>query len=258
MRQNENVRIYKYAKDFLVENLPDGMTEKKLKKYMSVSLKKQKNLKDIFEIFIHSAQNYQRTPKVIKYHDRRDKIEKILFGFDYKQVAEMDENDLYMKFRKSFKVTSKDSKMNCWYKWSCSIVDCARFICGFKNIPDFDGFVKRFDYNPETRMALPLMISTKIRGMGFALACNALKELGYLDYPKPDIHIIDICEAFGLSDRNPYNAFEAIVRMANDNKVTPYEVDKVLWLICSGNYYLDDIKAKSKKDEFITEMVKRL
>lgn len=254
MKQNINVKIYRFAKEFLFNNLPDEITENDLNKYMTVSLSKQKNLKDVFVIFIHSAQNYQRTPKVIKFHERKSKIEKILFGFDYKKIAEMDEERLYKTFRKTFMVTSKDSKMNSWYKWSCSIVDCARFLCGFKNIPDFDRFVKRFDYNPETRMALPLMISTKIRGMGFALACNALKELGYVDYPKPDVHIIDICETFGLSSRNPYDAFEAIVRIAKDNNVTPYEVDKVLWLICSGNYYLDEIKVKSKKEEFINEL----
>lgn len=83
------------------------------------------------------------------------------------------------------------------------------------------------------------------------MACNALKELGYLDYPKPDVHMIDIFESLGLSESSPYAVFEAIVKMAEANGVTPYEADKILWLICSGKYYKDDIKVKSKKAEFI-------
>lgn len=52
-------------------------------------------------------------------------------------------------------------------------------------------FVSRFDYNISTRMALPLLISTKISGVGFALACDTLKELGFTNYPKPDVHMMD-------------------------------------------------------------------
>ena len=45
--------------------------------------------------------------------------------------------------------------------------------------------------------------------------------------------------------------------MALDNGVSAYEVDKVFWLISSGNYYLDldengqIIKGKSYREDFI-------
>ena len=54
----------------------------------------------------------------------------------------------------------------------------------FTDVDDFRSFVTQFDYNKPTRMALPLLISTKISGIGFALACDCLKELGFLSYPK--------------------------------------------------------------------------
>ena len=69
----------------------------------------------------------------------------------------------------------------------------------FKDADDFRGFVAQFDYNRPTRMALPLLISTKIRGIGFALACDTLKELGFLSYPKPDVHLIEVFSKLGLS-----------------------------------------------------------
>ena len=131
------------------------------------------------------------------------------------------------------------------------MIDAARFMCDFRDMEDFKSFIAGFGYNPATKMALPLLIATKIRGFGFALACNMLKELGYTDYPKPDIHLIDICESLQLSTRNPYEVFEAIVRMADDNKITPYKVDKIFWLICSGRFYHDSITIKRHKDEFI-------
>ena len=254
----KNKEIYQYARRFLIEHLPEGLSESDLEKYFEGDDRKSSSLSDVFVVFIKSAQEYQRMPNVIKLEERMESIREILFGFDYKRVALLKEEDLYKQFRQEFEVTSKDSKNNSWYKWSCAIIDSAKFISGFKDFDDFREFVKRFDYNTETRMALPLLISTKIRGIGFALACNALKELGYLDYPKPDVHMIDICEALGLSGNSPYEVFEAIVHMAKDNGVTPYEVDKVLWLISSGRYYKDDITDKSRKDEFIREMQERL
>lgn len=195
-------------------------------------------------------------PKVINYNGREPQVREILHGYDYDVVSSMNEEELYWRFRDTFDIKSRDSKQNSWKKWSNSIVDSARFVSGFKDAEEFRGFVGQFSFNTSTRMALPLLISTKIRGMGFALACNALKELGYVDYPKPDVHMEDICVACGLSGDKPYEVFEALVRMAEDNQVTPYEVDKTLWLICSGKYYNDGVQGKQLKKSFIEECVK--
>lgn len=110
-------------------------------------------------------------------------------------------------------------------------------------------------------MSLPLLISSKISGVGFPLACDFLKELGYLNYPKPDVHIIDIFYKLELADNNIIDVFEAIIRMYEDckeidNTVTPYKIDKILWLISSGRFYLDDITVNRHKEKFIKEMKK--
>ena len=55
-----------------------------------------------------------------------------------------------------------------------------------------------------------------------------------------------------------------MVKIADDNKVTPYQVDKVFWLICSGSYYLDydksgkQIRIKSQKAELIDYLKKNI
>ena len=254
----KNKKIYQYAWSFLIEHLPHGLSESDLGKYFEGDDRESNSLSDVFVVFIRSAQEYQRMSNVIKFEERRKGIREILLDFDYNRVALLKEEDLYKQFRDKFEVTSRDSKNNSWYKWSCAIIDLARFIRGFNDFNDFREFVNRFDYNTETRMALPLLISTKIRGMGFALACNAIKELGYLNYSKPDVHMIDICMALGLSGNSPYEVFEAIAQIAEDNGVTPYKVDKVLWLISSGKYYKDNITDKLRKDEFIREMQVKL
>ena len=93
---------------------------------------------------------------------------------------------MYYKFRKVFNATSNDTKQNSWRKWSNSVIDSAEFMANFKDADDFR------EYNRPARMALPLLISTKISGIGFALACDTLKKLGYLSYPKPYVHLIEV------------------------------------------------------------------
>lgn len=120
----------------------------------------------------------------------------------------------------------------------------------FKDIDDFKGSVGQFDYNRSTRMALPLLISTKINGIEFALVCDYLKELGYLNYPKPDVHLIEVFSQLGLSEPDQVAVFEAIVEMADvckeiDADVIPY---KIIWLIYYSRFYLDDILEGCRRD----------
>ncbi len=253
----ENKLIYKSAYQFLLSLLPEGINEDSLNKYFECESSDFISLEEIFERFIISAQNYQAMPNIINFEFRKKRIKEILFDYNLGRIASLKTEDLYQTFRKEFNITSADSKMNSWHKWSKSIIDAAKFINGFKDIEDFKTFVKLFDYNPTTRMALPLVISTKISGIGFALACDALKELGFIDYPKPDVHLIKVFSSIDKDCSDNISIFEAITRMANDchkedSSVTPYKIDKVFWLICSGNFYLDKIKITRQRDNLIS------
>lgn len=255
--------VYSEAQNYLLSILPSSMQPTDLEKYYIGDRRDFASLQDVYEQFINSAQNYQRMPNVIKYDERRVQIKNILYNFDVQAVKNMDVDELYQIFRQEFKVTSPDAKQNSWRKWSCSVIDAAKFISNFKNVDDFKAFVAQFDYNLPTRMALPLLISTKIKGIGFALACDTLKELGYLNYPKPDVHLIEVFNQLGLSEKDPAAVFEAIVAMADSCKeiepeVTPYKIDKIIWLICSGRFYLDDITVGRHKDDFITYVQTKL
>ena len=253
--------IYNAARDYLDSIKPKGVD---LEEYYRGDRRDYSSLTDVFIQLIASAQNYQRMPNVIKFNERRDRIAELTSGFDYQLIKDVSPDDLYQTFRSEFNPGGADSNRNCWHKWSKSVVDSAKFVSEFSDVDDFEEFVNRFSYNVSTRMALPLLISQKISGIGFALACDALKELGFTNYPKPDVHLMDVFSALGLSEDNPISTFEAIVRMSDHCKavnsdVTPYKVDKIFWLICSGRFYLEKppITLGRHKSEFIMYALER-
>ena len=260
LSKERNIQIYQAAYQFLEQLKPDSVN---LENYFYGDNRDFQSLEEVYIRFIVSAQNYQRMPNVIAFDKREPEISEILYRYDIEKISGMVADDLYTEFRQRFNVTTPDSKKNSWYKWSCSVIDSAKFVGGFKDAADFDEFVRRFDYNASSRIALPLLIQSRIRGIGFALACDLLKELGYTSYTKPDVHLTDIFNALGLCERNPISVFEAIERMADDcmtedPDVTPYRVDKVFWLICSGNFYNETppIRIKGRKKELIEYLKK--
>lgn len=117
----------------------------------------------------------------------------------------------------------------------------------------------------QMRPFLPMLLGFEIDGFGFALSCDFLKEMGYVNFGKPDTHIKDIFIELGFLTNTAKNSLKAdylslklIERIAKNNGRAPYAVDKLLWLIGSGNFYLDKIEIGSKKKEFIAFMKKQI
>ncbi len=66
MNRSEKYReIYQYSKGFLIEHLPDGLSENDLGKYFEGDSQESSSLLDVFIVFIRSAQDYQGMPNVI-------------------------------------------------------------------------------------------------------------------------------------------------------------------------------------------------
>ena len=243
---NINQQLYETAYKMLLSMLPQRLTEKDLDKYLQGNRFNPKDLKEVYRAFIRTAQNYQFMPNVIQFDNRENTIAKILHNFDYKYVCTLNPDVLFDEFKSAFGISSEKS----WRLWSKAVVDSAKFICPFKSINEFNEFVTK---SKDLKM-VPLLISKKIRGIGFALACNALKDIGYLDYVKPDVHLIDICEALGITGRDQIEVFDAMQQIAKDNNITPYKLDKVLWLVCSGYFYEEQIRVKGRKEELINRV----
>ena len=139
-------------------------------------------------------------------------------------------------------------------KCLCGSVGSPRFKRVFGEVT-IDGFEVSFNKNDMTREAFALFLSRKIFNMGFAIACNWLKELGYYKYAKPDTHTKDVCRSLELlTDDDDIKCFEAMIKTANEAGVEAYKVDKVWWLICSGNYYRYNIilpNPRQRKERFL-------
>lgn len=104
-----------------------------------------------------------------------------------------------------------------------------------------------------------MLLSKEIDGFGFALACDFLKELGYRDYPKPDVHLIKIFSSLGLSESDEqYDVYKSIIEMSEVVGEDAYTVDKIFWLISSGRFYLVNVNTGRNRDKFIRLMKKEL
>ncbi len=262
MEKEKCLLFYNLSYNYLLSILPENIKENDLEKYFIGDNRNANSLEDVFERLIISAQNYQGMPRFIKFGERKEKIKELLHNYDLNWIANQSVEDLFKVFHDEFKfsIANENIKYNSWYKWSNSIIDGAKYLKGFDSFELFTNYLDVYNSNPKTRVALPLVISTKVSGIGFALACDFVKELGYLNYPKPDVHIMDICTGLNLCESNVMEVFETIVEIAEKSGHTSYELDKILWLICSGKFYLDkdsnnrDIEIKPHKKDYLEYM----
>lgn len=211
-----------------------------------------------FELLLVIMQDFNMYPNVIKYKERKETIMNILHNGDLQYISSLNEDALLEAFKKELKF----ERSMIWRKYSKSIISGAKFLLSFNNDEDYKKTFDSFNTNDMTREAFALFLSRKIYNMGFAIACNWLKELGYYKYAKPDTHTKDICKTLGLtSDNDDIACFEAIIRTANEAGVEAYKVDKVWWLICSGNFYRYNIKLPNpieRKERFLEFLKKEI
>jgi len=217
-----------------------------------------RSLSDIYYFILRSAINKQMAPNVIgKSIKGVDKLGKVLKGFNPNYVVKHYDNDdrkllkdIVRKLKPTGKV--KRGKRSMWHLYCRTILSTAVFLQQFTSLKAFLKWVNFFDRDDKTRAALPMIIGYEVDGLGFALACDFLKEMGYLNFGKPDIHLKKIFYALGLCNHyDDYQVFKAICRIARNVNKPPYHVDKLFWLLGSGNFYRTGFKIGRHRDRFI-------
>ncbi len=181
----------------------------------------------------------------------RTQLKEVLFDFDPVKVKEKYNKSLKAlinAFNEKLSLKIDSQKNSQWVTFGKGAITAAIFLSDFQGKNEFDVFIKDFQRNKYSREALPMLLDKEIFGFGFALACDFLKEAGYDGYPKPDVHLMDVFEKSGLCDRNDYEVFKTIIEVAETVGKTPYEVDKRIWLVCTGNFYYDKKVAGKKKE----------
>lgn len=232
----ETKDIYAFSYQYLLE-ISSGTIEKKdIDEFISVpDTKEFASKEDTFEMLLSTLQDFQMFPNIIKYSTRKNRIKEILRFPNIAYCASLNPVEL----GKTFVTEFKEKKEQRWIRYSKGIVSGAKFLNRFPSFEDLKAFFDRHDESPMEREMLAVYLSSLIGNMGFALACNWLKELGYMNYSKPDTHMKDICLTLGLihSKEDTIGCFRAMNEIASSDNVEPYRLDKVWWLICSGDFY---------------------
>jgi hypothetical protein len=247
--------VFESAKKFLNEIIfkyPE-LDEVVLKKH----LKQESKFDNIFDAnkrLIESLSNRNMMASVIGFNKKEKEMGQILFDYNPDKIlsAYQNEDELLKIFKKEFSLRNIDGKRSLWRKFAEGIISGSRFMSSFKNKEEFDIFIKSFSLNKYTKASLPMLLSKEVRGFGFALSCDFIKELGYRDYPKPDVHLIKIFYDLGLSESDePYEVYKSIIEMAEVVGEDAYTVDKIFWLISSGRFYLVNVDTGRNRDKFI-------
>lgn len=261
--QQKNIIIYKEAKTFIVEYTKSiGLSDESLNKYLS-DKRNFDNINDVALSLFFSLSNRNMMYSVINFEDKKDSMKKILFNYNPKKIITSYKNyeEILVEFNKHFLIKDSSSPRSLWRQLAKGIYSGSIFLSVFETKEEFDKFIKTFSFNKYTKSALPMVLSKEIDGLGFALACDFLKELGYREYPKPDVHLIEIFFELGLTEtKNDYEVYKKIIEMSEYVNEDAYTIDKIFWLIGSRNYYLDGIKHKSTNNriEFIDYIKRKL
>ena len=157
------------------------------------------------------------------------------------------------------KEKNKDSIVK---RYANTLLDCAEFVNKYSSKKDFlDDLLVHYP-NGDFQMLIEYFRPKVKHGFSVALTCGFLKEFdnAFRDLPKPDIHVMDtLCalndfdHGYYKSERKQYECIREMQHLVNDinNKlpddepISVYQLDRMIWLICSENFYLD-IKGNAK------------
>jgi hypothetical protein len=254
-----NEAIYKEGKAYLLSF--DGITEAILNNQLRFpSEEKPDSIPCLFKEMLVHATNRQGMKNYI---GSVEALKNVLYGFDVDKVLTNYPawGDVFDRIAKEVKTPSKPDRSNnknSWVHFSKTILSVATYLSRFNTIEAFDAYVGQFIVpgNYDIRIGLPLILAEEIKGFGFALACDFLKEKVSPTFVKPDTHLKDIFIGIHKSkaDASDFQIFRDVMCFALSIEKEPYEVDKLFWLIGSGNFYRNNIVVGSKKADFIAHI----
>ncbi len=169
-----------------------GVTAVLVEKYLNpLSLNPKPTTKEaIYQRILESAQNANMKAGVIgRAIGGVEKLAPVLEGFNAKAILEKYAgdceavlDDIVEKLNPNGEV--RRTSRSIWPHYCQTILSAANFIEQFSSASDFFGWVDFFDKDERARASLPMLLSREIEGFGFALSCDFLKEMGYINFPK--------------------------------------------------------------------------
>lgn len=261
-------KIYTNTKKFLIERIPSIDAKEILASYLEIPDQRHESV-DISELFrrlLSSAQNSNMKAGVIGNSiGGFNNLGKALFSFNPRKTLKNfvgAPDALLDHIVKTLNPNGKIRKepRSIWPKYCKTILSSAEFFNQFSNSEEFYVWANSLYNNKISMPALPMILAAEIEGIGYPLACDFLKELGFVEYGKPDVHVIEIFVGIGLCQPkpNPYQVQKVISQIAEAAGVSSYNVDKLFWLTGSGKFYKHKQLGKNghigrMKEEFIMQ-----
>lgn len=252
--------LYQVGYDYLLALLPHEQAEEILIDNLDLADGSQKHVssQELYKGILVSAQNTRGKPNQIsKSIGGFDKLSMITSQFDpiYVSTHYTNWQEVFSSVKNVLKPTGAvyESPSGVWPKYCKTMLSAAMFMSKFKDGKDFFEWANILYQDSRSQDGLPLLIAHEVFGVKYALACDFLKDKGFLNFGKPDTHVQDILRYVGLCDEYSLDfEFQKEIRaIALANQKTSYNVDRLIWLLGSGDFSKskDGIKlaGKSKK-----------
>jgi hypothetical protein len=142
---------------------------------------------------------------------------------------------------------NKDNKKN-WQDFFDGVYDSAKLLAPYNDASEFIKAVDQEANHPAKGVLADTITDflqkpqRKPKGLGPAVAADFVKESDLADGGKPDVHILEVLFGIGALETNSdlNGALEIMRQIAKVNNTTVFEIDKMIWLICTKNFYLHD------------------
>lgn len=162
----------------------------------------------------------------------------------------------------SHKSTNKDAIAK---RFAKSMFECAEYLSNFNSRQEVFEDLRSHSANTS---ALINYFNSKIKtGFSVALTCDFLKEFDtYFEFlPKPDIHIKNVVEALKRNEYKKDIDLVAEVQRITENinaqlmeqeesPITVYQLDRMIWLVCTGNFFIPGHPNGSMKQVYISKL----
>lgn len=242
-------QFYSVSFEYLIKQLPEARAMEIMAEHLDLEDASQTHvtLNKLYEGLLISAQNVQGKPNQIgRAIGGIGQLARITNDFDPSWVVEhyRSSDEIFEQVLAVLKPSGRVNRepRGVWPKYCRTMFTAARFFSQFESGQDFYICANRLYSDIRSQDALPLWIAHHVDGVQYALACDFLKEKGFLDYGKPDVHVKDILKYVGLCAHNASeHEFQAEIRaIAKAIGKTAYHVDKLIWLLGSGNFYMSE------------------
>lgn len=235
------MNLYDYAVSYLKEHTKNLVNDAVLDDYFEVH--KASSLDEAFKRGVVSVNdNNKRTmanPIAYFRPEHKAAIDTILCNFKLNTVRAKYGNDveeLWKDLCSQCVPDSEQSPKGAWYKFARNIITLGAYLSEFS---DIDELYQEFEKaeSPEEKIKLVNKVSAQVSQWGFAMASNWIKDMGMTGYCKPDQHIRAIIDGIYQTGDNMKTVFKKVIEVANQCNVSPFKLDRVLFLVGSGDFY---------------------